>query len=130
MYLQHRQLSQGDPTIESSGNDGVVVDVAQICHAFSTLLLMQLECLGFCGFGETRGVIANGRIVPRGSVAFDPTSDLTGEGRILGLNPTIEPARQLRGEAFNQLDDPEIALVSASRTGAILHRSDTQQEER
>jgi hypothetical protein len=109
VYLQHRQLSQGDPTIESSGNDGVVVEMARVGHAFSASLLMQLECLRFCGFGEAREVTANGNFGPSGSVAFDPTSDSMGESCILGLNLTIEPTRQLRGDAFNQLDDPECA---------------------
>jgi hypothetical protein len=91
MYLQHRQLSQGDPTIESSGNDGVVVEMALVGHAFSASLLMQLECLRFCGFGEARAVTANGNMGPSGAVAFDPTGDSMGEGCILGLNLTIEP---------------------------------------
>jgi hypothetical protein len=38
------------------------------------------------------------------------------------MNLTLEAVRQLRGEAANQLDGPEVALVSANRTGTILRR--------
>jgi 17-hydroxy-3-oxo-4-pregnene-20-carboxyl-CoA lyase len=42
------------------------VDVALIYDAFSPILFMQLEGLGFCGPGEARDFIADGNLGPSG----------------------------------------------------------------
>jgi len=98
------------------------VDVAMIYDAFSPMFLMQLEGLGFCGPGEAKDFIADGNLGPRGSLPCNTNGGLIGEGYIHGLNLTTEAVRQLRGTSPNQLVDPEIALVCASRTGLILRR--------
>ncbi|MDQ1520308.1 MAG: hypothetical protein QOI55_1381 [Actinomycetota bacterium] len=99
------------------------VDVAMIYDAFSPILFMQLEGLGFCGFGEAKDFVADGHLGPTGRLPCNTNGGLIGEGYIHGLNLTIEAVRQLRGTAVNQLDDPRTALVSASRTGVILQRA-------
>jgi acetyl-CoA acetyltransferase len=96
------------------------IDVALIYDAFSPILLMQLEALGFCGFGEARQFIADGHLGPGGSLPCNTNGGLIGEGYIHGLNLVLEAARQLRGTAVNQVAGARTALVSASRTGAIL----------
>jgi acetyl-CoA acetyltransferase len=111
-----RQLFDG------SGVNRQDIDVALIYDAFSPILLMQLEALGFCGFGEAKDFIADGNIGPKGRLPCNTNGGLIGEGYIHGMNLTLEAVRQLRGDAANQLDDPHIALVSASRTGTILRR--------
>ncbi|MCU1375099.1 MAG: lipid-transfer protein, partial [Actinomycetia bacterium] len=78
--------------------------------------------LGFCGLGEAKDFIAEGNLGPKGSLPCNTNGGLIGEGYIHGLNLTVEAVRQLRGEAVNQLDDPQVALVTASRTGTILRR--------
>ncbi|MDQ1384680.1 MAG: hypothetical protein QOG65_2059 [Actinomycetota bacterium] len=98
------------------------IDVAMIYDAFSPILLMQLEALGFCGFGEAKDFIADGNLAPGGGLPCNTNGGLIGEGYIHGLNLTVEAVRQLRGVAVNQLDDPSTALVTASRTGVILQR--------
>ncbi|MCU1468729.1 MAG: lipid-transfer protein [Actinomycetia bacterium] len=98
------------------------VDVAMIYDAFSPILLMQLEALGFCGFGEAKDFVADGNLAPAGLLPCNTNGGLIGEGYIHGLNLTVEAVRQLRGTAVNQLDAPHTALVSASRTGVILQR--------
>jgi acetyl-CoA acetyltransferase len=98
------------------------VDAAMIYDAFSPIFLMQLEGLGFCGFGEAKDFIAEGNIAPGGSLPCNTNGGLIGEGYIHGLNLTVEAVRQLRGSAVNQLAEPETILVTASRTGAILRR--------
>ncbi|MCB0994690.1 MAG: OB-fold domain-containing protein [Acidimicrobiales bacterium] len=96
------------------------IDAAMIYDAFSPLLLMQLEALGFCGLGEAKDFIADGNLTPTGSLPTNTHGGLIGEGYIHGLNLVTEATRQLRGTAVNQLDDPRTILVTASRTGAIL----------
>jgi acetyl-CoA acetyltransferase len=105
-----------------SGVSRADIDVAMVYDAFSPILLMQLEALGFCGFGEAGDFIAEGNLAPKGALPCNTNGGLIGEGYIHGLNLTLEAVRQLRGDAVNQLDDPRFALVAAARTGAILRR--------
>jgi acetyl-CoA acetyltransferase len=105
---------------DNSGIERSDIDVALIYDAFSPILLMQLEGLGFCGQGEAKDFIAEGNLGPHGSLPTNPNGGLIGEGYIHGLNLTLEAVRQLRGTAANQIGRPETVLVSASRTGVIL----------
>ena len=98
------------------------LDVAMIYDAFSPILLMQLEGLGFCEFGEAKDFVAEGHLGPQGSLPCNTNGGLIGEGYIHGLNLTLEAVRQLRGTAVNQISDAQTALVTASRTGVILRR--------
>ncbi|MCQ3811134.1 MAG: lipid-transfer protein [Acidimicrobiia bacterium] len=96
------------------------IDVALIYDAFSPILLMQLEGLGFCGFGEAKDFIAEDRLAIDGQLPTNTNGGLIGEGYIHGLNLVLEAVRQLRGTAVNQVAGARTALISASRTGAIL----------
>jgi acetyl-CoA acetyltransferase len=98
------------------------IDVALIYDAFTPVLLMQLEALGFCGFGEAKDFIADGHLALGGTLPCNTNGGLIGEGYLHGLNLTTEAVRQLRGESCNQVDGATTALVTASRTGAILRR--------
>ncbi len=96
------------------------IDVAMIYDAFSPILLMQLEALGFCALGEAKDFIADGNLAPEGALPCNTNGGLIGEGYIHGLNLVLEATRQLRGTAINLVPDAHTALVTASRTGAIL----------
>jgi acetyl-CoA acetyltransferase len=98
------------------------IDVAMIYDAFSPILLMQLEALGFCGRGEAKDFVAGGALGPKGSLPCNTNGGLIGEGYIHGLNLVLEAVQQLRGTAVNQIPDARTVLVTASRTGAILTR--------
>jgi acetyl-CoA acetyltransferase len=98
------------------------IDVAMIYDAFSPIFLMQLEGLGFCGFGEAKDFIADGNLGLKGSLPCNTNGGLIGEGYIHGLNLTVEAVRQLRGDSINQVENPSSALVCANRTGVILRR--------
>ncbi len=94
--------------------------MALIYDAFSPILLMQLEALGFCGFGEAKDFVAEGSLRLGGALPCNTNGGLIGEGYIHGLNLALEAVRQLRGTAVNQVVGARTALVTASRTGAIL----------
>lgn len=98
------------------------IDAAMIYDAFSPILLMQLEALGFCGRGEAKDFVADGNLALTGALPCNTNGGLIGEGYIHGLNLVLEAVRQLRGDAVNQVADPHTILVTASRTGAILTR--------
>jgi acetyl-CoA acetyltransferase len=107
------------------GNFGIRredLDAAMIYDAFSPILLMQLEALGFCGRGEAKDFVADGNLAIDGALPCNTNGGLIGEGYIHGLNLVLEAARQLRGTAVNQVPDARSVLVTASRTGAILVR--------
>jgi acetyl-CoA acetyltransferase len=107
---------------DSTGISRDDIDVAMIYDAFSPILLMQLEGLGFCGFGEAKDFIRDGNLGPDGSLPCNTNGGLIGEAYIHGLNLTTEAVRQLRGQSTNQIGTPDTVLVSASRTGIILQR--------
>ncbi len=98
------------------------IDVAMVYDAFSPILLMQLEALGFCGIGEAKDFVADGNLALDGSLPCNTHGGLIGEGYIHGLNLVLEATRQLRGTAVNQVPDARAVLVSSSRTGAVLVR--------
>jgi acetyl-CoA acetyltransferase len=99
------------------------IDLAMIYDAFSPILFMQLEALGFCGFGEAKDFVREGNLALDGALPCNTNGGLIGEGYIHGLNLVTEAVRQIRGAAANQLPTVDVALVSASRTGAILTRA-------
>jgi acetyl-CoA acetyltransferase len=105
---------------EGSGYRREDLDAAMIYDAFSPILLMQLEALGFCGFGEAKDFVADGNLGLKGALPCNTNGGLIGEGYIHGLNLVLEATRQIRGTAVNQVPDARTVLVTASRTGAIL----------
>jgi acetyl-CoA acetyltransferase len=98
------------------------VDVAMIYDAFTPVLFMQLEALGFCAFGEAKDFVADGHLSIDGALPCNTNGGLIGEGYIHGLNLTTEAVRQIRGTSCNQVRDASTVLVSASRTGVLLRR--------
>jgi acetyl-CoA acetyltransferase len=98
------------------------IDVALIYDAFTPIFFLQLEGLGFCGFGEGKDFVGDGNLGLKGSLPTNTNGGLIGEGYIHGLNLTLEGVRQLRGQSCNQVDDASTVLVSSSRTGVILQR--------
>lgn len=113
-------VALGRRLFEDTGISRDDIDVALIYDAFSPILLMQLEALGFCGFGEAKDFIADGNLALDGRLPTNTNGGLIGEGYIHGLNLVLEATRQLRGAAVNQVAGARTALVTASRTGAIL----------
>jgi acetyl-CoA acetyltransferase len=108
---------------DDAGFGRAEIDLAMIYDAFSPILLMQLEALGFCSFGEAKEFVADGNLAPAGALPCNTNGGLIGEGYIHGLNMVGEAVRQIRGTAANQLPAVDVALVSSSRTGAILTRT-------
>ncbi|ADP82189.1 thiolase C-terminal domain-containing protein [Pseudofrankia inefficax] len=105
---------------DRTGIDRADLDLLMVYDAFTPVLFMQLEGLGFCAPGEAKDLVASGVFAPGGSLPLNTNGGLIGEGYIHGLNLATEAVRQLRGTAANQLDRVELALVSASRTGVVL----------
>lgn len=120
LSIMEGSVALGRRLFDDTGFSRADVDVAMIYDAFSPILLMQIEALGFCDFGEAKGFVADGHLRLDGSLPTNTNGGLIGEGYIHGLNLVLEATRQLRGTAVNQVTDARTALVTASRTGAIL----------
>ncbi|SFB46123.1 Acetyl-CoA acetyltransferase [Amycolatopsis marina] len=89
------------------------VDVAVLYDHFTPYVLMQLEELGFCGRGEAKDFIADGRLELDGELPLNPHGGQLGEAYIHGMNGIAEGVRQLRGTAANQVTDVRRVLVTA-----------------
>ena len=120
LAVMDSSVALGRQLFDEAGYRRDDLDAAMIYDAFTPILLMQLEGLGFCEFGEAKNFVADGNLALDGSLPCNTNGGLIGEGYIHGLNLVVEAARQLRGDAVNQVPDAHTVLVSSSRTGAIL----------
>jgi len=93
------------------------IDVAQVYDAFTSMLLMSIEDLGFCEKGEGGAFVQSGALRIGGSL---PTN--TDGGGLSAMHPgqrglflIVEAARQLRDEADGrQVPDARLACVSGT----------------
>jgi acetyl-CoA acetyltransferase len=107
----------GPLAFQRAGVTPADIDVAEIYDAFTYMLLLTLEDLGFCGPGEAGPFVADGRLRVGGAL---PTN--TDGGGLSACHPgqrglflLVEAARQLRGEAGDrQVPDAKLACVSGT----------------
>jgi acetyl-CoA acetyltransferase len=102
------------------------VDVVQVYDSFTITALLSLEALGFCGRGEGGAFVADGKLRPGGSFAFNTTGgglSYTHPG-MFGIFLIVEAVRQLRGQCGErQIDGAETAVCHG--TGGILSHNAT-----
>ncbi|ROO87936.1 acetyl-CoA acetyltransferase [Actinocorallia herbida] len=103
------------------------VDVAELYDGFTFNALSWLEALGFCGFGEARDFIDEGRgIALDGRLPLNTHGGQLSAGRLHGYGFVREAMLQLRGEAEGrQVDGARVAVVTAGGgvpSGALLLR--------
>ncbi len=119
--LRTGAVESGRAAFARAGLTPADVDVAQVYDSFTITVLLTLEALGFCGFGEAPALIADGAIRPGGAFPLN-----TSGGGLSYCHPgqfgvllLVEAVRQLRGEAgARQVASAEVAL--AHGTGGIL----------
>ncbi|HVW41736.1 MAG TPA: acetyl-CoA acetyltransferase [Amycolatopsis sp.] len=93
------------------------IDICEIYDAFTYMLLMSMEDLGFCKKGEGGPFVADGRLRLGGAL---PTN--TDGGGLSACHPgqrglflVVEAVRQLRGDAGpRQVPDAKLACVSGT----------------
>ncbi len=103
------------------------IDACFLYDHFTPLVLMAFEELGFCERGEGGPFVSDGKLLwPNGSLPLNTSGGNLSEGYIHGMQNIVEAVRQLRGQAINQVEDAEIALVTSGNavptTAMILHR--------
>jgi acetyl-CoA acetyltransferase len=107
----------GKLAFERAGVRPDEIDVACLYDAFTYMLLITLEDLGFCAKGEGGAFVENGRLELGGAFPTNPDG-----GGLSACHPgqrglflLVEAVRQLRGEAVGrQVPDAKLACVSAT----------------
>ena len=96
-----------------SGLKPADIQTAILYDHFTPFTLIQLEELGFCGWGEAKDFIADGAIEIGGRLPINTHGGQLGEAYIHGMNGIAEGVRQLRGTSVNPVPDAEHVLVTA-----------------
>jgi acetyl-CoA acetyltransferase len=104
----------GDQLWRSSGLQPADIGAAMLYDHFTPLVLMQLEDLGFCGRGEASDFVASGNLHIGGALPLNTHGGQLGEAYLHGMNGIAEAARQIRGEAVNQVPDVEHVVATAA----------------
>ena len=96
-----------------SGIKHADVDHLMIYDAFAHLPLYGLEDLGFVGRGEAGAFIQAGHTRPGGKLPLNTSGGgiLYTHTGMYGMFAILEAVRQLRGEAFRQVQDVKTSLV-------------------
>jgi acetyl-CoA acetyltransferase len=89
------------------------IDVALLYDHFTPMVVMQLEDYGFCGIGEGGPFVESGAIRWKtGSIPVNTHGGNLSEAYIIGMTHVKEAVEQLRGEAVNQVENAQFALVT------------------
>jgi acetyl-CoA acetyltransferase len=107
----------GKMAFERAGIRPDEIDVANIYDAFTYMLMITLEDLGFCAKGEGGSYVEGGRLELGGSLPTNPDG-----GGLSACHPgqrglflLVEAVKQLRGECGDrQVPDAKLACVSAT----------------
>ncbi len=91
------------------------VDLAMVYDAFTSMCLVEIEDLGFCGKGEGGAFVSNQRTAPGGDFPMNTNGgglSYTHPG-MYGVFTIIEAVRQLRGECGErQVSDCRLAVCA------------------
>jgi acetyl-CoA acetyltransferase len=116
-FTESPAARSGPLAFERAGVTPEEIDICQIYDAFTSMVLMTFEGLGFCKKGEGGPFVADGRMRLDGAL---PTN--TDGGGLSHCHPgmrgmflLVEAARQLRGEAHGrQIPDAKLCCVSGT----------------
>ena len=112
---------------ETAGIAPADVQTAILYDHFTPFVLTQLEEFGFCKRGEAKDFIRDGHLEIGGRLPTNTNGGQLGEAYIHGMNGVAEAVRQVRGDAVNQVESVEHALVTAGSgvptSGLILGRA-------
>jgi acetyl-CoA acetyltransferase len=116
-FTESPAKASGKLAFERAGLTPADVDICQIYDAFTSMVIMSFEALGFCGKGEGGAFVEDGKMRLGGAL---PTN--TDGGGLSSCHPgmrgmflLVEAAKQLRGEAEGrQVPGAKIACVNGT----------------
>ncbi|MGV9408763.1 thiolase C-terminal domain-containing protein [Nocardia sp. NPDC003693] len=105
------------------------VDVAELYDGFTFNCLSWIEALGFCGIGEAKDFLAQGKNIARdGVLPLNTHGGQLSHGRTHGMGLIHEAVVQLRGQGGpRQIPDARVAVTSSgglTPSGVLLLRAD------
>ena len=90
------------------------VDFAEIYDCFTSVVLMGLEGLGFCGRGEAGSFIRSGATALDGKLPVNTHGGLLAEGYLHGMNTVTEAVLQIQGRCGErQVPRHEVGVVTS-----------------
>ncbi len=99
------------------------IDALITYDAFSPLVLFALERFGFCGPGEAREFVKDGRIELGGELPINTGGGLLSEGHMIGWNLFIEAVHQLRHECgARQVKDAQVIQYGSFLGESVIFR--------
>jgi acetyl-CoA acetyltransferase len=116
-FTESPAKQSGKLAFERSGLTPADVDICQIYDAFTSMVIMSFEALGFCAKGEGGAFVEDGKMRLGGAL---PTN--TDGGGLSSCHPgmrgmflLVEATKQLRGEADGrQVPEAKIACVNGT----------------
>jgi acetyl-CoA acetyltransferase len=102
------------------------IDITMLYDSFTITVLLTLEAIGFCDFGEGKDFVKNQRTAPGGDFALNTNGGGLSycHPGMYGIFTIIEASRQLWGLCDKrQLNNPQNALCHG--TGGVLSSSST-----
>jgi acetyl-CoA acetyltransferase len=125
-FTESPAVRSGAAAFARAGVTPADIDCAQIYDAFTPMVLLSLEALGFCGKGEGGAFVETGALRLGGSL---PTN--TDGGGLSACHPgmrgmflLVEAVRQLRGEA-GERQVPDAKLCCVNGTGGWFSSAST-----
>ena len=90
------------------------VDFAEIYDCFTSVVLMGLEGLGFCGRGEAGDLLRSGATALDGKLPVNTHGGLLAEGYLHGMNTVTEAVLQIQGRCGDrQAPRHEVGVVTS-----------------
>ncbi|WP_121823153.1 thiolase C-terminal domain-containing protein [Halostella salina] len=117
----------GEAAYEEAGIGPDDLDFAEVHDCFAIAELLAYEDLGFCERGEAGRLLQEGVTDPDGDLPTNTSGGLKSKGHPIGATGTgqiVEAFKQLRGDAYVQVDDPTYGLahnVGGSGGGVTVH---------
>lgn len=111
----------GRRALEQAGVTPADIDVLEIYDAFTIMVLLTLEALGFCGHGESGPLAESGALKPGGKLPINTDGGglAANHPGMRGIFLLIEATRQLRGHCgARQVPNARLALCNG--TGGYL----------
>ena len=104
----------GRDLFHTAGIGPADIDCAQLYDAFTPLVTISLEELGFCKPGEAKDFVKNGNLLaPKGGLPINTSGGGLSEAYVHGYNLILESVRQIRGTSTNQVPGCDTCLVTS-----------------
>ena len=112
-YLATPAIHSAPRAFAMAGLTPADVDFVTLYDNFTSMVIQQLEDLGFCQRGEGGPFVEGGRIEVGGELPVNPSGGQLAQAFVLMMNNVCETVRQLRGAAGpRQIRDAEVGLVA------------------